>query len=81
LLPTLSSEHAAQLTDSGTIAGGMIPKVDCCIEALKNGVRKAHIIDGRVKHALLLEVLTRAGIGTEIVRGSARRRPRRAATG
>jgi len=46
----------------------MIPKVNCCIDAVKNGVKKAHIIDGRVEHAVLLEIFTDAGIGTEIVR-------------
>jgi acetylglutamate kinase len=47
----------------------MLPKVTCCLDALKLGVRKTHIIDGRVKHALLLELLTEEGIGTQIVPG------------
>jgi acetylglutamate kinase len=57
----------ALITD-GTIAGGMIPKVECCAEALSGGVKKAHIIDGRVEHAVLLEIFTDTGIGTEIVK-------------
>ncbi len=58
----------------------MIPKVECCLEALKNGVKQAHIVDGRVRHAVLLEIFTREGVGTEVVRGAAPRpRPRRRA--
>ena len=49
------------------IIGGMIPKVDSCLKAVKNGVEKAHIIDGRVEHSILLELFTQEGIGTEIV--------------
>jgi len=79
LLPTVSSEQAARLVADGVISGGMIPKVECCIQALRGGVRKAHIIDGRVKHAVLLEVLTTAGVGTEVVRTAGGRRARRAA--
>ena len=45
----------------------MLPKVNCCLEALKEGVGKTHIVDGRVKHALLLELFTQAGVGTQIV--------------
>ena len=56
------------LIADGTIAGGMIPKVECCAEALAGGVKKAHIIDGRVEHAVLLEIFTDTGIGTEIVK-------------
>jgi len=55
------------LVASGKISGGMIPKVRCCLSAVQGGVRKAHIIDGRIKHSLLLEVYTDRGIGTEIV--------------
>jgi acetylglutamate kinase len=46
----------------------MIPKVECCIEALRGGTQKTHIIDGRVRHAVLLEIFTREGVGTEVVR-------------
>jgi acetylglutamate kinase len=81
LLSTLSTQQAAALIEDGTISGGMIPKVECCIAALTAGVGKAHVIDGRVKHAVLLEILTRSGIGTEVVRGTGGRRPRRIATG
>ena len=55
------------MIDNGAIAGGMFPKVNCCLKALRGGVRKAHIIDGRVKHAVLLEIFTDQGVGTEIV--------------
>ena len=51
----------------GIIKGGMIPKLQCCTEALKGGVEKVHIIDGRKEHALLLEIFTDEGVGTEIV--------------
>jgi acetylglutamate kinase len=51
---------------NGVISGGMIPKLRCCLDALAGGVRAAHIIDGRVPHALLLEVFTRLGVGTLI---------------
>ncbi len=78
LLPAVSPEQVTRLVADGTINGGMIPKVECCIQALQAGVRKAHIIDGRVKHAVLLEVLTRAGVGTEVTRAPGGRRARRA---
>ena len=64
LLSTLSIEKTEALKADGTIHGGMVPKVDACIEALRGGVKKAHIIDGRVEHSLLLEILTSSGIGT-----------------
>lgn len=64
LIHQVRFEDVAELTDTGIIAGGMIPKIDACHKALDNGVRKTHIIDGRVPHALLIEVLTQAGIGT-----------------
>ncbi|MEA2046877.1 MAG: acetylglutamate kinase [Campylobacterota bacterium] len=64
LISTLSIEKTEALKVDGTIQGGMVPKVDACIEALRGGVKKAHIIDGRVEHALLLEILTSSGIGT-----------------
>lgn len=64
LISMLSIEKTEALKDDGTIQGGMVPKVDACIEALRGGVKKAHIIDGRVEHALLLEILTSSGIGT-----------------
>jgi len=67
LIHTMDSGRAVSLIGEGTIAGGMFPKVKCCLKALKKGVRKTHIIDGRAKHAILLEMLTDTGIGTEIV--------------
>lgn len=67
LVPTLDVSKAQRMIDDGSISGGMIPKVRCCMEALKEGVKKAHIIDGRIEHAILLEIFTDSGIGTEIV--------------
>ena len=60
----LSAEEAKGWIDNGTIAGGMIPKVSCCLDAVEHGVSRAHIIDGRVPHALLLEIFTDEGVGT-----------------
>jgi acetylglutamate kinase len=68
VLRSLSAPQAEELRESGVIDGGMIPKVECALEALRGGVRKAHIIDGRLRHALLLEIFTDQGIGTEITR-------------
>ncbi|MDR2034728.1 MAG: acetylglutamate kinase [Helicobacteraceae bacterium] len=68
LLRSLSRADVERLKADGTIAGGMIPKVDSALEALSNGVDKAHILDGRVEHALLLEIFTSQGVGTEILR-------------
>ena len=75
LVPTLLAGEAREMIAAGVIEGGMIPKIECCIEALRGGVQQAHVIDGRVKHALLLEVLTNEGVGTEVVHAT--RRPRR----
>lgn len=68
LISSISSREADRLVQSGTVAGGMIPKIKCCQEALAAGVTKTHIIDGRVEHAILLEMFTHEGVGTEIVR-------------
>lgn len=68
LLSTLKIRQACKLIEDGVVAEGMIPKVRCCIEALEGGVGKTHIIDGRVKHAILLEIFTEEGVGTEVVR-------------
>jgi acetylglutamate kinase len=68
LLGTLKVNQAKKMIEEGVIASGMIPKVECCMEALKSGVEKTHIIDGRVKHAVLLEIFTNEGVGTEVVR-------------
>ncbi len=67
LVSTLKKDVAMGLIRSGEITGGMIPKVNCALDAINGGVGKAHIIDGRVEHAVLLEIFTDAGIGTEIV--------------
>ncbi|HOO40395.1 MAG TPA: acetylglutamate kinase [Syntrophales bacterium] len=67
LINTMNRERVLNLIDSGIIKGGMFPKVKCCLKALKGGVGKAHIVDGRLKHAVLLEMFTDRGIGTEIV--------------
>jgi acetylglutamate kinase len=66
LISTMNAESARQNMREGIIKGGMIPKVNCCLDALHEGVRKTHIIDGRVKHAILLEIFTDEGIGTQI---------------
>jgi len=66
LLTGLNSKQIEQLKGDGTIVGGMMPKVDCALSAVKEGVKTSHIIDGRVNHALLLEVLTDKGVGTLI---------------
>jgi len=68
LLTGLDAEQIETLKADGTIQGGMMPKVDCALEAVKGGVKTSHIIDGRVDHALLLEVLTDTGVGTLIRR-------------
>ena len=64
LISTLDINQTTELKENGTIYGGMVPKVDACIEAVRGGVKKAHIIDGRVEHSVLLEILTSSGIGT-----------------
>jgi acetylglutamate kinase len=69
----LTSKRVKEMIDDGTISGGMLPKVECALDAVKSGVKSAHIIDGRVSHALLLEVLTTTGVGT-LIRGAAANR-------
>jgi acetylglutamate kinase len=68
LIHSLTAKEAQELIASGAIEAGMIPKVQACLETLEHGVRKIHIIDGRLRHSLLLEVFTVEGVGTEIVR-------------
>ncbi len=68
VLSSLKREEINRLVEEATIAGGMIPKVTAGLMALEQGVRKIHIIDGRIKHSLLLEIFTDKGVGTEIVR-------------
>ena len=67
ILSTLNRLEVLDGIDREIITGGMIPKVNCCLEAITAGVGKAHIIDGRVPHSVLLEIFTDHGIGTEIV--------------
>jgi acetylglutamate kinase len=67
LIDSLTADEAMAMIASGAIDAGMIPKVQACLETLKNGVRKIHIIDGRLRHSLLLEVYTSKGVGTEII--------------
>jgi len=66
LIPALNKQNVESLINSGTISGGMLPKTKSCFEALDAGCAKVHIIDGRVPHALLLEIFTKEGVGTEI---------------
>ena len=66
LITTLSAGDLEKLIDDGTVAGGMIPKVRCCEDALRHGVAKTYIVDGRVEHSILLEMFTPEGVGTEI---------------
>ena len=70
LIPTLTAAEARELIRTGAIDQGMIPKVEACLDTLDRGVRKVHIIDGRIRHSLLLEVYTTRGVGTQIVRGA-----------
>lgn len=70
LVHSLTVQDAREMIASGAIDTGMIPKVQACLETLEKGVRKIHIIDGRLRHSLLLEVYTSSGVGTEIVVGS-----------
>jgi len=67
LIPKIDIQEARKLIEEGIVSGGMIPKVNCCVRSLAQGVRAAHIIDGRIPHALLLEIFTDAGIGSMIV--------------
>ena len=69
LIPHLTVAEAKGLYDSGVIAGGMIPKVDCCIEALEHGVKHVVIMDGRIPHSILMELLTDEGAGTMVTKG------------
>ncbi|MBI5051022.1 MAG: acetylglutamate kinase, partial [Nitrospirae bacterium] len=68
LIPALDKKKIKSLVAKDVITGGMLPKIEACLNAIKGGVRKTHIIDGRVAHALLLEIFTKRGIGTEIVK-------------
>ena len=67
VITTLHKKDVRKLMDEGTVSGGMIPKVQACTQALDHGVRKTHIVDGKIAHCLLLEIFTKEGMGTEIV--------------
>ncbi|MEM6521765.1 MAG: acetylglutamate kinase, partial [Cyanobacteria bacterium P01_C01_bin.70] len=67
LIPKLDIKQARQLMEAGIVAGGMIPKVQCCVRSLAQGVGAAHILDGRINHALLLEIFSDTGIGSMLV--------------
>ena len=69
LVPHITVSEAKKLYDSGVISGGMIPKVDCCIEALESGVNNVVIMDGRIPHSILMELLTDEGAGTMVMKG------------
>ncbi len=68
LIPVVKIDEAPELVKSGIISGGMIPKVECCIDAVRGGVKRVFIIDGRVPHSILIEMLTNEGIGTMFVK-------------
>ena len=78
LISALGVDEVKKAMQEGVITGGMIPKMECCMTALREGVRATHVIDGRVPHAVLLEIFTDVGIGTQITR-TVRARPRAAA--
>lgn len=67
LIPEMTVSDAARLQEEGVISGGMIPKVECCVEAIKRGVKKVFIMDGRVPHSILMEILTDEGAGTMVI--------------
>lgn len=71
LIHSLTDREARTLIGDGTIDSGMIPKIEACLETVDRGVRKIHIIDGRIRHSLLLEVYTNRGVGTELVKADA----------
>lgn len=66
LISTLKLADTARLKEEGVISGGMLPKIESCEEAIREGVRKVHLVDGRMAHSILLEIFTRQGVGTEI---------------
>ncbi|MFA7174251.1 MAG: acetylglutamate kinase [Kiritimatiellia bacterium] len=67
LLKTVRVSSLLRLKESGVVGGGMLPKMDSCVEAIRSGVVKVHLVDGRMSHSLLLEIFTKQGVGTEIV--------------
>jgi acetylglutamate kinase len=79
LVHSLTADEARAMIDSGQVDAGMIPKLQACLETLDKGVRKIHIIDGRLRHSLLLEIYTTSGVGTELVRDESLASPATAA--
>jgi acetylglutamate kinase len=67
LLATLRTGSVCRLKEAGVVGGGMLPKLDSCVEAIRAGVGKVHLVDGRMPHSLLLEIFTKNGVGTEII--------------
>jgi acetylglutamate kinase len=70
LASTLYEDEVNAMVSAGVISGGMMPKVEACLRALELGVGKAHIVDGRIRHSVLLEIFTERGVGTQILRRS-----------
>ena len=68
LIPVVRAKDAPKLVEEGIISGGMIPKIECCIDALSEGVKKVFILDGRVSHSIIMELLTNEGLGTMFVK-------------
>ena len=66
IIRKMNSREAVELIADGTIKGGMIPKVECCLDAIKKGVKSVHVLDGRLPHSILLEIFTAEGIGTMV---------------
>ena len=64
LIPVVNVSEVPSLKNQGIISGGMIPKIDCCVEAVRRGVNRAHILDGRIPHSILIELFSDEGIGT-----------------
>ena len=67
LVSSVGAGQMKELIETGTISGGMIPKIECALNAVENGVEKAHIINGKKRHSLIIELFTNEGIGTEVV--------------
>ena len=72
VIPTIRTTDIPELVRSGVLSGGMLPKVQGCVKALESGINKVHMINGRIPHALLLEIFTEDGVGTQIVRPDSR---------
>jgi acetylglutamate kinase len=67
LIPEVRMSQVPGLIKDGIISGGMIPKIDCCVEAVRSGVKRSHILDGRIPHSILIEMLSDEGIGTMLL--------------